>query len=152
MSDIVRRIGRVLLGLFLVGAGTSHLTLLRQAFQAQVPPWLPFDPDFVVIASGIVEILLGLAVLLAPRRPGPFGVGLRHATGWVVAAFFVAIFPGNISQLVESIDASGVEGSVTWIVRLFFQPLLVAWALWSCGSWAALREWRRSRRPAVSSS
>lgn len=143
MSETLRRIGRVLLGLFLVGAGVSHLTLLRRAFQAQVPPWLPLDADFVVIASGIVEILLGLAVLLMPQRPGPFGVGLRHWVGWLVGAFFVVIFPGNISQLVESIDTSGVEGSITWIVRLFFQPVLVAWALWSTGAWSALRAWRR---------
>lgn len=145
IGERVRSVGRVLLGLFLLGAGISHWTLLREAFQAQVPPWLPFEADVVVLASGVVEMLLGLAVLLAPSRPGPWGLGWRHAVGWVVGAFFVAIFPGNISQLVESIDASGVAGSVTWIVRLFFQPLLVAWALWACGSWRAWRMWRRAR-------
>jgi uncharacterized membrane protein len=141
----IRRIGRVLLGLFLVGAGVGHFTLLREAFQAQVPPWLPFDKDFVVLASGAVEIALGLAVLFMPERPGPFGFGLRHAVGWIAAAFFVVIFPGNISQLVDSINAVGVEGSIQWIVRLFFQPLLVLWALWSTGAWQAFVAWWRSR-------
>ena len=144
-SERIRTIGRILLGLFLVGAGVSHFTVLRDAFQAQVPPWLPFEPDAVVLISGAVEIALGLAVLFLPASPGPFRVGWRHWIGWIAAAFFIAIFPGNISQLVDSIDVQGVEGSTQWIVRLFFQPLLVAWALWSTGAW---RAWLRQRRTA----
>jgi uncharacterized membrane protein len=140
----LRTIGRVLLGLFLVGAGVSHLTVLRKAFQAQVPPWLPLDKDFVVLASGVVEILLGLAVLLAPSRM--FGLPARVIVGWVAAAFFVAIFPGNISQLVTSVETVGLGESIHLVVRLFFQPLLVAWALWSTGAWNAWREWMRARR------
>ncbi|CAN5370773.1 membrane protein [soil metagenome] len=135
----IREVGRVALGLLLIGAGVLHLTLWRQVFQAQVPPWLPFDKDFVVLASGVVEIILGLAVIVLRGW-------LRFAIGWVVAAYFVAIFPGNISQLVDSINAVGVEGSVQWIVRLFFQPLLVAWALWSTGAWKAAALWLRTRR------
>ena len=136
-TGIIRTIGRILLGVFLVGAGVSHLTILRAAFQAQVPPWLPLDKDFVVLASGVVEILLGLAVLLAAQRL--FGLPARIIVGWVAAAFFVAIFPGNISQLVTSVQEYGVADSVGLIVRLFFQPLLVAWALWSTGAWKAMR-------------
>ena len=143
-TGIIRTIGRILLGVFLVGAGVSHLTILRAAFQAQVPPWLPLDKDFVVLASGVVEILLGLAVLLAPQRL--FGLPARVIVGWIAAAFFVAIFPGNISQLVTSIKEHGVADSVGLIVRLFFQPLLVAWALWSTGAWKAWRDWLRARR------
>ena len=78
-ASVGRTIGRVLLGLFLVGAGAGHLTIARQGFQAQVPPWLPLDVDFVVVASGIVEITLGLATLLFRRY--------RIAVGWVVALF-----------------------------------------------------------------
>jgi uncharacterized membrane protein len=139
-----RTAGRVALGLFLVGAGVSHLTVLREAFQAQVPPWLPLDRDLVVLASGVVEILLGLAVLLAPQRL--FGLPARVIVGWVAAAFFVAIFPGNISQLVTSVETVGLGDSIHLVVRLFFQPLLVAWALWSTGAWKAWREWMRTRR------
>jgi len=134
-GERIRPIGRVLLGLFLVSAGLLHLTLWREAFQAQVPPWVPLDKDFVVLASGVVEIVLGLAVIALRGR-------LRLAIGWITAAYFVAIFPGNVSQLVDSINANGVEGSVQWIVRLFFQPLLVAWALWSTGAWKAFVAWR----------
>ncbi len=139
MAERIRVIGRVLLGLFLIGAGLLHLTLWRQVFQAQVPPWLPFDKDFVVLASGVVEIVLGVLVIVLRGK-------LRLWIGWITGAYFVAIFPGNISQLVDSVNAVGVEGSAQWIVRLFFQPLLVAWALWSTGAFRALVGWVRARR------
>jgi uncharacterized membrane protein len=120
------------LGLFLASAGTGHLTTLRQEFRAQVPPWFPVDPDVVVVASGVVEITLGLALIAAPRR-------VRPLVGWVVAAFFVAVFPGNISQYVTRTSAFGLNTDATRFVRLLFQPLLVAWALGSTGAW---RWWR----------
>ena len=92
-KSFARTVGRVALGAFLGFTGTAHLTVSRVEFQAQVPPWLPLNPDVVVVTSGVVEIALGAALLLAPRRH-------RWLVGWVVAAFFVAVFPGNISQYV----------------------------------------------------
>jgi len=132
------------LGVFLLAAGISHWTLLRQSFQAQVPPWLPFDKDFVVLASGVVEILLGAALLAVSL---PVLQRFRVALGWVVALFFVAVFPGNISQLVVQLDEGGAASAVPLMIRLIFQPLLVVWALWSTGAWAWLR-WRRDLRSA----
>ena len=126
---------RIILGAFLLMAGVGHLTTQREAFQAQVPTWLPLDPDFVVVASGVVEIALGVALIALPRH--------RVAIGWIVAAFFVAVFPGNISQFVTGTDAFGLDTDTARLIRLFFQPLLVVWALWSTGAWAA---WRASRR------
>jgi len=111
------------LGLFLSSAGYSHLTANRIAFQAQVPTWLPIDPDIVVLASGIVEIALGLALLTLWRY--------RAYVGLVTALFFVAIFPGNINQFVNGIDAFGLNSDLARGVRLLFQPILVLWALWS---------------------
>lgn len=134
-SSVPRTIGRVLLGAFLVFAGVGHLTTLREEFQAQVPGWLPLDPDFVVVASGVVEVVLGLALILWQRQ--------RVAVGWVAAAFFVAVFPGNVSQYVTGTDAFGLDSDRARLVRLFFQPVLVVWALWSTGAWAA---WRARRR------
>ncbi|MCA0375684.1 MAG: hypothetical protein LCH84_08445 [Gemmatimonadetes bacterium] len=124
-------IARLLLGLALVGAGVAHLTFARAAFLAQVPRWLPLDADFVVLASGVVEIALGAALLLLPRH--------RVLVGWLTAAFFVAIFPGNINQYVHHLDAFGLDTDRERLVRLFFQPVLVAWALWCTGAWAARR-------------
>lgn len=139
-TTVIRAIVRVLLGLFLLAAGISHLTILREAFQAQVPPWLPFDTDFVVLASGVVEILLGLAVLFIRRW--------RAQVGWVVALFFLAVFPGNIAQFFTSVDRVGWRdaATITLGVRLLFQPLLVAWALAGTCAWRSWRERRRERR------
>ena len=122
----LRAVSQVALGVVLVSAGVSHLTVSRVEFQAQVPTWLPLDPDFVVISSGIVEILLGLALItLWP---------LRKRVGLVTALFFVAIFPGNINQFVNGIDAFGLNSDSARAVRLLFQPVLVLWALWSTGA------------------
>ena len=121
-----------MLGLALGYAGIGHLTNNRQEFQAQVPTLLKDYADFVVVASGIVEIVLGLAL-----------VGLwkyRVRVGWIVAAFFVAIFPGNISQYVNGVDAFGLDSDTLRLVRLFFQPLLVVWAMLSTGAWQARKK------------
>ena len=126
-TSIVQAIFRVLLGLFLLYAGITHLTVARTEFLAQVPTWLPLDGDLVVVVSGIVEILLGIALILVRRY--------RALVGWVTAIFFVVIFPGNISQYVNGIDAFGLDTDTARAVRLLFQPLLVLWALWSTGAW-----------------
>lgn len=133
-----RTAGRLLLGAFLVVAGVSHLGWSREAFYAQVPPWLPLDRDFVVVASGLVEIALGLGLLLLRRR--------RVALGWIVAAFFVAVFPGNISQFATGTDSFGLNSDQDRGIRLLFQPLLVVWAMWSTGAWRAVRQSRGARR------
>jgi len=86
----LRNATQLLLGAALTYAGTTHLTTNRQEFQAQVPNWVPLSADFVVIASGIVEIALGLSLLLLWKY--------RTQVGFLTAAFFIAIFPGNISQ------------------------------------------------------
>ncbi len=129
---IARLLARVALGAALVFAGIGHLTFLRQEFQAQVPVWLPFDPDFVVLASGAVEITLGLGLLSAGRVSAYFGIA--------TALFFIAIFPGNINQYVEGIDAFGLSTDQARLTRLFFQPLLVVWALWSTAAISVVRQ------------
>jgi len=130
-SSLPRRIARYVLGAFLIFAGVGHLSFARTALYAQVPPWLPLNADFVVIASGVVEIALGaILVLLSPWRV---------PVGWVVAIFFVLIFPGNISQFVTHASAFGLDSDLTRGIRLLFQPLFVMWVLWCTGAWAARR-------------
>lgn len=118
-------LGRVLLGTAMVGAGVMHLTTQREEFRAQVPEWFPLDEDLTVIGSGVVEIALGGAFVALPRH--------RRTIGLLLAAFFVAIFPGNVAQYVEGTDAFGLDTDRKRLVRLFFQPLLVLWALWGGG-------------------
>jgi uncharacterized membrane protein len=125
-ASALRVVSQVGLGLFLTSAGYSHLTVNRLEFQAQVPTWLPLDPDFVVLASGVVEIALGLGLLTLWRY--------RAHVGLTAALFFVAIFPGNINQFVNGIDAFGLNTDMARGVRLLFQPVLVLWALWSTGA------------------
>ena len=122
--DLIRKGFQVLLGAALIYAGITHLTTNRIEFQAQVPTWVPFSADFVVLASGVVEISLGLALA---------SLQYRRQVGWITAAFFIAIFPGNISQYVNGIDAFGLDTDQARLTRLFFQPLLVLWALWATG-------------------
>lgn len=131
-SSFVQSIFRILLGVFLLFTGGGHLTWARVEFLAQVPPWLPLDGDLVVVLSGIVEITLGGALIFLSKY--------RVYVGWAVACFFILIFPGNISQYLNRIDAFGLNSDQSRLIRLFFQPVLVIWALWSTGAWQA---WRR---------
>ena len=126
--ELIRKVTQVLLGAALMYAGITHLTTSRIEFQAQVPSWVPLSADFVVLASGVVEILLGLS--LASLR-------YRKEVGIATALFFIAIFPGNISQYVNGIDAFGLDSDRARAIRLLFQPLLVIWALWSTGAWGS---------------
>ncbi|MEV4350892.1 hypothetical protein AB0J83_41075 [Actinoplanes sp. NPDC049596] len=118
-----RNLGQAALGLVLLTAGTGHLTTQREEFQAQVPSWIPLDPDFVVVASGLVELGLGAALLSTWRQPA------RGRLGKLVAAFFVGVFPGNIAQYAEHKDGFGLDTDRKRALRLLGQPALVAWAL-----------------------
>jgi uncharacterized membrane protein len=134
MSDVEprgRMVARWVLGGVLLVAGTGHLTTQREEFQAQVPDWFPVDEDVVVVASGVVELALGAALILLRRQ--------RVAVGLVVAGFFIAVYPGNIAQWREGTDAFGLDTDTKRFVRLLFQPLLVVWALWATGASRVLR-------------
>lgn len=124
---VVRKLFQVLLGLTLIYTGTLHLTFRRLEFQAQVPPWLGLDSDFVVLASGYVEIALGILLLTLWK--------FRREVGLATALFFILIFPGNIHQYADGIDAFGLDTDQKRAVRLLFQPLLVLWAFWSTDSY-----------------
>jgi uncharacterized membrane protein len=119
----IQNIARIILGAFLTFAGVSHLTFNRSEFLAQVPRWLPVNPDITVILSGIVEISLGLALIFVVRH--------KRWVGIIAAIFFVLIFPGNVAQYVNKVNAFGLNTDNARLIRLFFQPILILWALWS---------------------
>jgi uncharacterized membrane protein len=123
---LFRKVLQLLLGTVLIYAGILHLTTRRLEFQAQVPNWVPFSADFVVLASGVVEICLGIALV---------SLQYRRYIGLATALFFIAIFPGNISQYVNGIDAFGLDTDQARLIRLFFQPLLVIWAIGATQAW-----------------
>lgn len=122
-----QRLARVVLGGFLILAGIGHLSFARTEFQAQVPDWVPIEKDLVVILSGIVEIGLGAALVFLVKH--------QVKVGWIAAAFFIAVFPGNIAQYLGHRDGFGLDSDAARLARLFFQPVLVALALWSTGTW-----------------
>ena len=131
---LAQNISRYILGLFLTTAGISHLTWSRTEFLAQVPPWIPVNADLVVLLSGVVEIVLGLSLILLFKY--------RIQVGWIVAAFFVLVFPGNIAQLVEHRNAFGLNTELARWLRLPLQPLLIIVAVWSTGAW---HSWRKNK-------
>lgn len=125
-TTTLQKTARIVLGLFMLLAGIGHLTVQRVEFQAQVPNWIPLSKDLVVILSGIVEILLGLAMIFWRQQ--------RIKVGIALAIFYVLVFPGNIAQYTEHRDAFGLDTDTKRLVRLFFQPVLILWALWSTGA------------------
>jgi uncharacterized membrane protein len=130
--SLMQNIFRILLAIFMVYAGFSHLTFNRIDFQAQVPDWVPLSKDLVVLLSGVVEIVLGLILLLWKKQ--------RVNIGWALAVFFILVFPGNVAQYLDGKDAFGaLDSDRARLIRLFFQPVFIAWALWSSGAW---RSWR----------
>ncbi len=127
-TSTLQNLCRIFLGGFMLFAGISHLSFMREEFLAQVPRWLPSTPafmDFVVVSSGIVEIALGLAMIILSRYKVKIGI--------ILAIFYVLVFPGNISQYTNQIDAFGLDTDQKRLMRLFFQPVLILLALWSTG-------------------
>ncbi len=135
-TPLLATVFRWVLAGFLTIAAAGHF-IYPDSFMAQVPPWLPF-PAAIVAISGAIELTLAMCLLAVPKW--------RIQIGWVVAAFFVLIFPGNISQLITQTDAFGLNSDASRALRLVFQPILIAWALWCTGAWQA---WMNNRRNEV---
>ena len=134
----LKSLAQIALGAFLLSAGISHLGSNRTEFLAQVPTWLPLDADFVVVASGLVEITLGVLLITTVLIFKKY----RRQIGLITAIFFILIFPGNINQYVNQIDAFGLDTDTKRLIRLFFQPPLVIWALWSSGAFKLIKKFR----------
>jgi len=121
-EESIKVAARILLGAGLITAGIGHLTFARKPFQAQVPDWVPLKKDDTVIYSGFVEIALGTALVLAPKK-------YEKTIGKIAAGLFIGVFPGNISQYTHKRSAFGLNTDTKRFMRLFFQPVLVYWAL-----------------------
>ena len=123
----MRAAARWALAALLVAAGIAHLTTLRRGFRIAVPDWATkafhTDKDTIVVVSGVVEVGLATALVALPKE--------RSRIGLAIAAFFVAVLPGNIHQWRTRRDAPGLDTDTKRFVRLFLQIPLVAWAVWA---------------------
>ncbi len=125
-TTTLQNVFRIILGLLMMVAAFGHFTFSRQEFQAQVPDWVPLSKDLVVILSGVVELLFGAAMVFWSKQ--------KVRVGLVLAIFYVLIFPGNIAQYINRTDAFGLNTDQARLIRLFFQPVLILWTLWSSGT------------------
>jgi uncharacterized membrane protein len=135
-TNTIQNVARITLGLIMIFAAIGHFTFLRAEFQAQVPEWVPIGDDAVVIISGIFELALGMGMVFLTKQ--------KLWVGLALAIFYVVIFPGNIAQYVNQTDAFGLDTDRARFIRLFFQPVLILWALWSTGALRYLRQVRFS--------
>jgi len=131
-TSLIQNVMRMVLGFLMIFAAFGHFTFQRIDFQAQVPDWVPLGKDLVVILSGLVEVLLGLGMVFWTNQKLKIGIAL--------ATFFLLIFPGNIAQYLNGTDAFGLNSDQARLIRLFFQPLLIIWALWCTGVFRYLRD------------
>lgn len=130
-TTIPQKIARIVLSVFMISAGIGHFTIRRAEFQAEVPNWVPLDKDLTVLLSGGVELILGLALLFWFSRRAEMGIAL--------AIFFVLVFPGNLAQYLNHTNAFNLNTDNARLARLFFQPVLIFWALWSTGAFTYLK-------------
>lgn len=130
-TTTTQKVFRIILGIFMISAAVGHLTFQRVEFQAQVPHWFPIGKDLTVVLSGIVEAALGLALLFWKTQ--------RVNVGIALSIFYVLIFPGNIAQYLNHTNAFGLNSDNARLARLFFQPVLILWALWCSGALAYLK-------------
>jgi uncharacterized membrane protein len=129
---MIKNLIRIALGIAMIGAGIGHLSFVRDTFQVQVPDWVPFSKDFVVVASGVVEILFGLAMVFLMQK--------KQYVGLILAIFYVLVFPGNIHQYTQHLDGFGLNSDTKRLGRLFFQPVLIFFTLYSTEGWKLLNK------------
>ena len=138
-TNTLQNMIRILLGLTMIYVGIGHLTFLLIDFQAQVPSWLTTRKDLIdliIITSGIIEIILGLLMFVGGK--------LKVKTGISLAIFNILIFPGNINQYVNEINAFSLNTETSRFLRLLFQPILILLALFSSGGLSFLKNKKRT--------
>ena len=120
---MIRALARWILALALGAIGIVHFVSTR-GFRVVVPDWATkatrLDKDAIVIASGAAEVALAVGLLALPKE--------RRRMGFATAAFFVAVFPGNVHQWRTRRSTPGLDTEARRFGRLFLQPLLVLWA------------------------
>lgn len=111
---------RGILAISMVVAGILHF-IQPEPFIRIVPDFLP-APAVLVYASGVIEILLGIGLLVS---------SVRRYAAWGLVILFIAVYPANLNMAINGIQIEGIPN--TWwfqAIRLPFQFVLIAWAYW----------------------
>ena len=115
---MIRALARWILALALGAIGIVHFVSTR-GFRVVVPDWATkatrLDKDAIVIASGAAEVALAVGLLALPKE--------RRRMGFATAAFFVAVFPGNVHQWRTRRSTPGLDTEARRFGRLFLQPV-----------------------------
>lgn len=122
MAIDLKRIATLLLGVFFILAGINHF-VMPEFYDPLIPDYLPF-PAILNYASGIVEILLGLGVLLKRSR---------HYAALGIVVLMVLFIPSHvhfimIGSCVE--NSLCVHPAIGWLRLVVVHPLLILWAWW----------------------
>ncbi len=113
-----KEIWRVILAVAISVVGVLHFAV-PAPFIKIMPPQLPY-PEALVYISGFFEILGGIGLLVPP---------VSRAAAWGLIALFIAVFPANINQAINSIPIEGIpHHPLLYWFRLPFQAVLIAWA------------------------
>ncbi len=96
-------------------AGVFHF--VKPKFYLKITPkWVPF-PEFTNILEGVIEIILGLALLFTTTR--------QYAAIGVIA-LLIAVFPANVYHFQKAKHKQKLV--LVTLLRLPIQVLLIYWA------------------------
>ena len=115
-----RRIALLALALMFVVAGALHFTS-PDFYVSIMPPYLPCLLELVYL-SGVLEILGGLGLLVAP---------IRRVTGYALIALLAAVYLTNIHMALNPGDFAHLASRWALYLRLPVQFVFVAWAWWA---------------------
>lgn len=111
-------------GAFFIYVGIMHFTDTSW-FEPIVPPVLG-SATFWVLASGVVEVLVGIGLII-PRT--------REVSGYASAALLVLLYPANLYMWVFDVElGDGASLSPTGhVIRLMLQIGGIILSLWIAG-------------------
>ena len=113
----------IILGLSMIRIGSDHL-IRPEIFDSIVPDYLGF-PRFWTIASGVLEIILGIGMILPVYRQS----AARYFT-----VFLVFVYLANLNMWLNGVPFNGTLLSLNGhIVSLLVQLILICIGLWLAG-------------------
>jgi len=111
---------RYALAVMLVFTASAHFTRMREDLVRMMPTWVPW-PRGMVYLTGVCE-LLGAIGLITPF--------LKQAAGIALIAFFILVFPANVTAARTGSTLRGRPATALWL-RAPMQLLFIVLTWWS---------------------